>query len=178
MISEDGMLTNWAKRQPEREREIPDYSTGRVRAFRQRKRTETHETHETTRNATEERRGEESRGEEKSQNLSPTCVGAVGPTFDDWWKLWWNKTAKIEATRAFKIAEKQYGAQFLIEAEIADRKKFEGHKSWEWRSKIHPATWLRGRRWEDELHPEVAATNGHVKQSQSAFLDSIFGKDE
>jgi hypothetical protein len=96
-------------------------------------------------------------------SLLPTDRGSpvrsvipAGPTFEDWWKVWWNKTAKAEAQKAWPQIAKRYGVEFLIQQCIADRKRFEGTPSWEWRANLHPGTWLRGRRWEDQLPPEVA----------------------
>lgn len=89
----------------------------------------------------------------------PSAVRSVvpaGPTFEDWWKVWWNKTAKAETQKAWPQIAKRFGVEFLIEQCIADRKRFEGTPSWEWRANLHPGTWLRGRRWEDQLPPEVA----------------------
>ena len=85
----------------------------------------------------------------------------AGPGFDDWWKVYWNKTAKAEAQKAWKQCAHHHGAQFLIDQCIADRKRFEGTPQWEWRVNLHPATWLRGRRWEDQLPPSgVQRQNG------------------
>lgn len=67
MIQDDGVLTNWGKRQPKRERE-DDNSTERVRRFREMKRQNS--PIETPRN--HQRRGEESREEKKQHTpLSP-----------------------------------------------------------------------------------------------------------
>lgn len=97
----------------------------------------------------------------------PSSVRSVvpaGPTFDDWWKVWWNKTAKADAQKAWKAISTQFGAQFLIDACVADRQRFEGTPSWDWRANLHPATWLRGARWEDQLPP---SSNGKVSGKQS-----------
>jgi hypothetical protein len=85
MILPGGMIANWAKRQPERERDLPDYSSDRVRAFRDRKRSETHGNAvkrkikpETAGNVIEEIRVEEKRvvevptnGEESEKGAEP-----------------------------------------------------------------------------------------------------------
>ena len=75
------------------------------------------------------------------------------PTFEDWWKVWWNPTAKAKAKKLWPAKARQYGAQFLIDAAIADRQRFEPTPLWEWRSQLHPTTWLNGNRWEDQLPP-------------------------
>ncbi len=75
------------------------------------------------------------------------------PTFADWWKVWWNHTAKAKAEKLWRSVSARHGAQFLIDAAIADRARFEGTPAWEWRANLHPTTWLNGKRWEDQLPP-------------------------
>jgi hypothetical protein len=102
------------------------------------------------------------------------------PTFEDWWKVWWNKTAKADAAKAWKQAQ-HHGAQFLIDQCVADRKRFEGTRDWEWRVNLHPATWLRGRRWEDEVPAPITvvarAPNGSasstVERAAAAMLERV-----
>lgn len=74
IVSEDGQLTAWERRQPAYGRATPDLSTDRVRAFREKKRKETNGNEvkhsETAGNAEkqlEERRGEESIEEKKNE---------------------------------------------------------------------------------------------------------------
>jgi hypothetical protein len=184
MILPGGMLANWAKRQPERERDTPDRSTERVRAFREKKRSETHgnatqhsETPETTRNVIEEIRGEEIRRETEEKPFSPTDVGAVSTdAFDRWWEAWWNHNAKQEARKAFAVALRSFTAEFLIEQAVADRLKWETLEQWAWRKNMHPATWLRGKRWEDQP-PSNGTGTKPKKESRTAMLDRIFEEE-
>jgi hypothetical protein len=184
MILPGGMLANWAKRQPERERDTPDRSTERVRAFREKKRSETHgnatqhsETPETTGNAIEEIRGEEIRRETEEKPFSPTGVGAVSTdAFDRWWEAWWNHNAKQEARKAFAVALRSFTAEFLIEQAVADRLKWETLEQWAWRKNMHPATWLRGKRWEDQP-PSNGTGTKPKKESRTAMLDRIFEEE-
>ncbi len=74
-------------------------------------------------------------------------------TFEDFWRIWWNKTAKAKTQKLWPSAAARYGARFLVDAAIADRARFEPTPSWEWRSQMHPTTWLNGKRWEDEVPP-------------------------
>jgi hypothetical protein len=116
---------------------------------------------EQSRTDAEQNRAETAADAAEEFQLSPDppspvrSVVPAGPTFEDWWKVWWNKTAKADAEKAWKQAQ-HHGAQFLIDQCVADRKRFEGTESWEWRLRLHPATWLRGKRWEDQLPPERA----------------------
>ena len=90
-------------------------------------------------------------------SAQPCLVRPDVPTFEDFWAVWWNKTAKVEAKKAWGPAAHRYGAAFLIAAVTTDRTRFESLEDWVWRSKIHAATWLRGSRWEDEVPPSVQA---------------------
>jgi hypothetical protein len=40
--------------------------------------------------------------------------------------------------------------EFLCQQARQDRERFEPTPDWEWRSRLHPSTWLNGKRWEDE----------------------------
>lgn len=80
-------------------------------------------------------------------------VVPAGPNFEDFWAVWWNKTAKAKTQKLWPSAATRYGARFLVDAAIADRARFEPAPSWEWRSQMHPTTWLNGKRWEDEVTP-------------------------
>jgi hypothetical protein len=86
------------------------------------------------------------------------------PTFEDFWRVWWNKTAKADAQKAWPAAAHSHGAAFLIEQALSDRARFEPTEDWSWRAKLHPATWLRGRRWEDQTPIAVPKKNGHIPQ--------------
>lgn len=93
MVSEDGRIQSWAKRQPKRERE-DDHSTGRVQAFRDKQR------HETPSNASvgeETPRGEERREEEQE----PPTLRVDPPE-----KLKKAKTIKTELPSDFGISER------------------------------------------------------------------------
>lgn len=127
LIQQDAFLTAWPKRQPARERD-DDVSTERVRRFRDKQRHETPESgDETPRNA--QRRGEESRGEEKSQNpcaadaapgtelavidrartaveeikQRPSAVW-VDDRHDKWYKAYWNHKSRPQSKKAYERA--------------------------------------------------------------------------
>ena len=68
LVSEDGRITSWDKRQPKRERE-DDNSSERVRAFRQKKRNETP--------CNAEQHQETPRGEERREEVNLTTANAV-----------------------------------------------------------------------------------------------------
>lgn len=166
------MLTSWEKRNPKRDRE--DDSAERVRKYRDKQKLES----VTPCNATkrpEERRLEESNENQKHVAVAtsapeefqlsadpPSPVRSVvptGPTFEDWWKVWWNHDAKKDALKAWPAAVKKKGAQFLVDQAIGYRQRFEDTDKWEFKAKMLPATWLRGERWNDQA-PMSPARNG------------------
>lgn len=77
--------------------------------------------------------------------------------FGEFWAIWPHKVAKVEAEQAFlkgRIFEK-------IEVVLA---AVEAHKKTDqWQRGIipHPATWLNGKRWEDNLANETRRTQDH-----------------
>ena len=160
MLQDDGTITTWNKRQRDDSRE-------RVRRFRnkQQQPVTAHVTEPTVtcndlvtrteQNRTEQRRTETPLAESSAFALEPT-----GPTFDEFWAVWWNKTAKEEARKAFAVTAREFTPTFLVESALADRKRWESREEWNWRSRLHPATWLRGKRWKDELPPANASTPG------------------
>lgn len=77
--------------------------------------------------------------------------------FDAWWDAWWNKTAKAAGRKAWQKAAAKHGAEFLLAQVVADRARFEPTATWDWRRNLHPATWLNGERWEDQLPPQANA---------------------
>ena len=98
------------------------------------------------------------------------------PTFDDWWKVWWNKTAKAKAQKLWPGVAKKYGAQFLIDACISDQARFEATAAWEWRANLHPTTWLSGRRWEDMPPPNGKTSISTVAERRSSTGDRVLAK--
>jgi hypothetical protein len=105
----------------------------------------------------------------------------ASPTFEDFWAVWWNHTAKAKAKRLWSAAAARFGAQFLIDAAIADQRRFEPTTAWEWRSQMHPTTWLNGKRWEDELPPNGKSSVASIpsKQSRSAAIaEALKGFDD
>lgn len=98
------------------------------------------------------------------------------PTFEDFWAVWWNKTAKAKTQKRWPSAASRFGAQFLIDAAIADRRRFEGTASWEWRSQMHPTTWLNGKRWEDELPPNGKSSIASMPARSVSTVDRALVK--
>lgn len=83
--------------------------------------------------------------------------------FESWWECVWAKTGKLCAAKAFPKAleyvqrTQQCSAEkaldFLRDKALRERENctVPGH---EWRERLHPSTWLNGRRWEDVINPK------------------------
>lgn len=153
-LIDGGRIANWHKRQPKREREH-DSSTDRVRAFRDRQRHETPETDgrddETPCNATKR---QETPREEKRREVNPPTPRKRGDDvpagFDEFWSAYPRKVSKPQALKAWrKLSPDTQALQAILAGIERDR------RSEQWLRDggqfiPHPATWLNGRRWEDE----------------------------
>jgi hypothetical protein len=95
-------------------------------------------------------------------------------SFGDWYQGYWNHTGRAAARKAYEKAinvqvdrehVKYNAAKLFLEIQRQhDQLRFESTEQWEWRQNLHPATWLNGARWTDELRP--AGLNGfHPKPS-------------
>jgi hypothetical protein len=91
--------------------------------------------------------------------------------FETWYAGYWNKSGKQDARKAFKFAREYHALAFLIEQTAAYRVRFEHSSSWEWRANMLPATFLRGKRWEDQNGPEVVPM-GHLTPTQQAIAEA------
>lgn len=186
LITPEGILTAWTKRQPIREREDVESSTDRVRKFR------TMKHHETPRNAkkkhetpeTAQIRLEEIRGEDKNQNLSPVGGEKSGRPLKLWYDsaheafyaAFWCHQKKTASRKAFERAVNRihdrdklgYNASvlFLSQMRSEDRGRFEGTKAWEWRVNLHPASWLNGELWTDEAGVEINKADPHQERNR------------
>jgi hypothetical protein len=95
----------------------------------------------------EEKRGEEKRGEEKKEHIHARNGHDL---FDAFWSVYPRREAKARALKAWNALNPNPGLAAALQAAV------EQHKRRLWAQapadKIpHAATWLNGRRWEDEL---------------------------
>jgi len=71
--------------------------------------------------------------------------------FDRFWKVYPRKIGKGQARKAWKQMD---GLRPPVDVLIAAVSAQSGSEQWEeWKYIPHPATWLRGERWDDELPP-------------------------
>lgn len=98
--------------------------------------------------------GEGDKGASKGRDKGPT------PDFDTFWSAWPRKDAKSDAIAAWHQVEKDRPPVEKLTAAIQAQTKAQ---NWEPQNKERrrfiplPATWLRGRRWEDEVAEPAAA---------------------
>jgi len=85
-----------------------------------------------------------------SESSPPAMVPAIHPyrTFDDFWAIWPRKVGKGEAKKAWDKAALKKSPDELFAAALA----YAEHKHRPAKQFVpHPATWLNGERWDDEL---------------------------
>lgn len=94
---------------------------------------------------------------------------------DRWYQGYWNKQGKQDSRRAFEKAvihlrdgyESREDVVWWLAKQRDDyRKRFEDSDQWEFKIKLHPATWLNGKRWEDQAPP---ANGSHAAPPQSIY---------
>jgi hypothetical protein len=88
--------------------------------------------------------------------------------FDEWWALFWRRVAKKAAELAFQ-KHVQTEARFR-EVMAATRAQLpemlQRHPS----KRPHPATWLNGERWEDEVNSETRLASRGGSANKSAYI--------
>lgn len=95
-----------------------------------------------------------------------------GYSFDEWWQHYPRKTAKAEARKAWKQVKPSPSLVQIMITDIQHRLD-SGH--WSLREKKfipHPATYLRGERWEDEIVPRHRTDAAVVRDTQG-MIDRI-----
>ena len=97
-----------------------------------------------------------------------------------WYEAFWNRKARGDSRKAYekrvrvlvrKGTDYAGAEQFLMTAANADRAKYECTDDWKWRSKLHPATWLNGQRWEDE--PSAPVNGSGIAPSRPSSTDAV-----
>jgi hypothetical protein len=84
----------------------------------------------------------------------------IDAAFAEWWEKYWRKVGKQDARKAYGYLMTIHTPQFLLEKLEQDYARWRPTEDWQrWRCLLHPATWLNGRRWEDEV---PAKANGRV----------------
>lgn len=89
--------------------------------------------------------------------------------FEDFWNLYPKKVAKPEALKAWKRIKPSGRLLALIIAAVEHQKNSPGWKKSGGQFVPNPATWLNGRRWEDETTALAAAADS----DNSVFVGAI-----
>lgn len=111
--------------------------------------------------------GREGKGRELIRAANPQINGSAVPRngsspsgdgdcdFDAWWEQYPKKLGKDAARRSWTKATtgKHRATAELLITKIGEHKRFWKHNGTEDQFIPYPATWLNGRRWEDELTP-------------------------
>ncbi len=85
--------------------------------------------------------------ETPSAHASLTVNGEKSPPFDTFWKAYPAKKARADAQKAWKSAK----LDSLLDTILAAIEAQKSCEAWIKGFIPNPATWLRGRRWEDEV---------------------------
>lgn len=184
-LIEGGRVSAWERRQPKRE---DDDAAERKRKQRERDEvaamrdaqlvTTDHEKSDESRRVTTSHAREEERREEGIPTPpSPPAGGRVASAtpepdgFAEWWEAYRRKDAKADALKAWR--------QLAPSAELQGR-MMAALRVWQWntdrRLNPMPATWLRGRRWEDEMVAKAVGMSATKSPSwcQSAGFDNVY----
>lgn len=123
--------------------------------------------------------------------LQPGPVAGSRQWFDqqhDRWygKAFWNKQNRAASRKAYEKRTRllvasglnfEDAVEFLFNAAIMDRQRFEPTSDWEWRRKMHPATWLNGARWEDHANKDPPRRGkGECTEEELAQSIEAFGR--
>lgn len=98
-----------------------------------------------------ERAGEETETETETEHSSPSASESPDDSFAHFWEQYPKKVAKPQALKAWKKIKSRGHVLAELMAGLEQQKA-----SGDWRKEDgkfipHPATWLNGRRWEDEI---------------------------
>jgi hypothetical protein len=94
--------------------------------------------------------------------VTPHKEDGADEAFDQFWQQYPNKVAKANALKAWKKIKPDDALLVKILASLTVAKDSDGWKKDEGKFIPHPATWLNGRRWEDEIEEAKAKNDFYV----------------
>lgn len=116
---------------------------------------------------------------EESPNTPPRARKKSAPGFDVFYERYPRKTGRQDAEKAWIKLDPSHE---LIEEIHAAVERQKGWESWQSGYIPHPATFLNGRRWEDEEPPrKQAASNGRASPGESTLernLRNLWGTEQ
>lgn len=98
----------------------------------------------------------------------------MGAGFDDFWAIYPNRKAKQDALKAWSKLKPDEQMQASILKAVREQSQGEDWRKEGGRFVPHPATWLNGRRWEDE-HPQRSPAPGPLTGGDLLDSDYVFG---
>lgn len=115
---------------------------------------------------------QEQEQEPEQEQDSPARTSRLGADegFDRFWAAFPKKKAKVDAARAFSKVKPD---SIVLDAMLASLERQKNSQEWlkdDGRFIPHAATWLRGRRWEDE--PETSGGGGRTQRGQAPKIAS------
>lgn len=99
-------------------------------------------------------------------NTPPNPQGWNGSGFDQFWRAYPRKEGKANARKAFHKALKTTSLETILSA-ITNQQKSDNWTKDDGQFIPHPASWLNGQRWDDELTPTTQQL--HSKKSEYGF---------
>lgn len=113
---------------------------------------------------------------DSQQTLTPDPVTAA---FDEFWRIYPQKTAKGQARKAWAGAVKRAGGTAKI---LEGAARYAADPNRDPKYTAHPSTWLNGERWDDEPIPSRTATSARSTttyvQAPTAGADAVMAPDE
>lgn len=117
---------------------------------------------------------EQNRREQKGTEQKRTeTKGVVPDGFEAFWNAYPRKVAKPAAIKAWLKVSPDPDIQAAILKAISAQRNSEGWTKDNGAFVPHPATWLNGRRWEDELRVDTAP----IKRDLTAEVMELFRRD-
>lgn len=94
-------------------------------------------------------------------NIPPTPSKGAGEGFDEFWKAYPKKVAKTQALKAWsKLKPNEELLNVILSALKREKQSFQWRKD-NGQFIPYPATWLNGRRWEDDLKQSSQTSPKH-----------------
>ena len=97
-------------------------------------------------------------------------VDTAEPLFDEFWKLYPRKESKRQAKKAWLKLNPTQELFDLIANALEYRKRTKEWLAEGGRYIPHPATWLNGRRWEDEVDPQKLCQSAAIRERYGDVL--------
>ena len=114
------------------------------------------------------------RAYQRGKSISPKAKGKVelsNDNFEEFWKEYPRKEARVKAGQAFKSLNPSEKLLEIILADISSRKQSEAWQKDGGKYIPLPATYLRGKRWEDETKKEAPNGNDRRHPEERYYTD-------